>query len=331
MKHFPSRLAVALLAGFLALPAFAADSIAQVNGVAIPSSRAEAMLAEQRAQGAPENDQLKNAVREELIRREVLSQEAGKKGLDKKADVQAQMDMARQAILIRAYLQDYVRANPISDADLMKEYDAIKGRMGDKEYKPRHVLVETEDQAKAKGFDKKADVQAQMEMAKQAILIRAYLQDFVKNNPVTDAEVLQEYETIKGRMGEKEYKPRHVLVETENEAKAIIAKLQSGVAFEEVAKESRDPGSKDRGGELGWSNPAMFVKPFSDAMVALEKGKYTPTPVKSDFGYHVIQLDDVRATQTPPFEEVKPQLQQRLQQQKVEKQVLDLRAKAKVE
>ena len=122
-----------------------------------------------------------------------------------------------------------------------------------------------------------------------------------------------------------------VLVETENEAKAVIAKLQSGAAFEEVAKESRDPGSKDRGGELGWSNPAMFVKPFSDAMVALEKGKYTPTPVKSDFGYHVIQLDDVRTTQAPPFEEVKPQLQQRLQQQKVEKQVLDLRAKAKVD
>ena len=118
MKHFPSRLAVALLAGFLALPAVAAESIAQVNGVAIPSARAEAMLAEQRAQGAPENDQLKNAVREELIRREVLSQEAGKKGLDKKADVQAQMDMARQAILIRAYLQEYVRANPVSDADL---------------------------------------------------------------------------------------------------------------------------------------------------------------------------------------------------------------------
>ena len=260
MKRFPSRLAIAMLAGFLALPAAAADSIAKVNGVAIPAERAEAMLAEQRAQGAPDNEQLKGAVREELIRREVLSQ-----------------------------------------------------------------------QAKAKGFDKKADVQAQMDMAKQAILIRAYLQDFVKNNPVTDAEVLQEYETIKSRMGEKEYKPRHVLVETENEAKAIIAKLQSGVAFEEVAKESRDPGSKDRGGELGWSNPAMFVKPFSDAMVALEKGKYTPTPVKSDFGYHVIQLDDVRATQTPPFEEVKPQLQQRLQQQKVEQQVLDLRAKAKVE
>src|SRR5690606_9335174 len=260
MKHFPSRLAVALLAGFLALPALAAESIAQVNGVAIPSAMAEAMLAEQRAQGAPENDQLKNAVREELIRREVLSQEAGKKGLDKKPEVQAQMDMARQAILIRAYLQEYVRANPVSDADLKKEYEAIKGRMGDKEYKPRHVLVETE-----------------------------------------------------------------------TEAKAIIARLQNGAAFEEVAKESRDPGSKERGGELGWSNPGMYVKPFSDAMVKLQKGKYTATPVKSDFGYHVIQLDDIRDVKAPPFDEVKPQLQQRLQQQKVERHVLELREKAKVE
>ncbi|WP_341647353.1 hypothetical protein [Thauera humireducens] len=94
------------------------------------------MLAEQRAQGAPESQQLKDAVREELIRREVLSQEAANKGLAKKADVQAQMEMAKQAILIRAYLQDFVKNNPVSDADLKKEYDAIKSRMGDKEYKP---------------------------------------------------------------------------------------------------------------------------------------------------------------------------------------------------
>lgn len=260
MKRFPSRLAIALMAGFIALPAAAAESLAKVNGIAIPAERAEAMLAEQRAQGAPESQQLKDAVREELIRREVLSQEAANKGLAKKADVQAQMEMAKQAILIRAYLQDFVKNNPVSDADLKKEYDAIKSRMGDKEYKPRHVLVETED-----------------------------------------------------------------------EAKAIIAKLQSGTAFEEVAKDSRDPGSKDRGGDLGWSNPGMFVKPFSDAMVGLEKGKFTTTPVKSDFGYHVIQLDDVRAVQAPPFEEVKPQLQQRLQQQMVERHVLELREKAKVE
>ena len=260
MKHFPSRLAITLLAGFLALPALAASPVAKVNGVAIPGERSDAMLAEQRAQGAPDGEQLRNAVREELIRREVLSQEAGKRGLDKKADVKAQMEMARQAILIRAYLQDYVRTNPVDDAELKKEYEAIKGRMGDKEYKPRHVLVETEDQAKA-----------------------------------------------------------------------ILGRLQGGTAFEEVAKESRDPGSKERGGELGWSNPAMYVKPFSDAMVQLQKGKYTTTPVKSDFGYHVIQLDDVRDVQPPPFEEVKPQLQQRLQQQKIERHVLDLREKAKVE
>ena len=260
MKHLPSRLAVALMAGFLALPTFAADPVARVNGVTIPSTMAETMLAEQRAQGALDNEQMKNAVREELIRREVLVQEAAKKGIDKKVEVQAQMEMARQAILIRAYLQEFVRNNPVSDADLQKEYEAIKGRMG-----------------------------------------------------------------------EKEYKPRHVLVETATEAKAIIARLQNGTPFEEVAKESRDPGSKDRGGELGWSNPGMYVKPFSDAMVKLQKGKYTPAPVKSDFGYHVIQLDDIRDVQAPPFDEVKPQLQQRLQQQKVERHVLELREKAKVE
>ncbi|WP_068637860.1 peptidylprolyl isomerase [Thauera butanivorans] len=260
MKRFPSRLAIAMLAGFLAFPAAAATPVAKVNGVAIPAERAEAMLAEQRAQGAQDSSQLQDAVREELVRREILSQEATSKGLAKKSEVQTQM-----------------------------------------------------------------------ELAKQAILIRAYLQDFVQKNPVTDAEVQQEYDAIKGRMGDKEYKPRHVLVETENEAKAIIAKLQSGTPFEEVAKESRDPGSRDRGGDLGWSNPAMFVQPFSEAMVKLEKGKFTPTPVKSDFGYHVIQLDDVRTTQAPPLDEVKPQLQQRLQQQKIEKHVLDLRAKAKVE
>ena len=137
MNRFPSRLAIAMLAGFLALPAAAADSIAKVNGVSIPAERAEAMLAEQRAQGAPDGEQLKNAVREELVRREVLSQQASSKGLAKKADVQAQMEMAKQAILIRAYLQEFVKNNPVTDAEVQTEYDAIKSRMGDKEYKPR--------------------------------------------------------------------------------------------------------------------------------------------------------------------------------------------------
>ncbi|MBR0565285.1 peptidylprolyl isomerase [Azoarcus sp. L1K30] len=260
MKLFPSRLAIALLAGFVTHASFAADAVATVNGTAIPAARAEAMMSEQRAQGAPDSPQLRDAVREELVRREILGQAAVKKGLDKKADVLAQMDIARQAILIRAYLQDYVKSNPVTEADLKKEYDNIKSHMGDKEYKPRHVLLETEDQAKE-----------------------------------------------------------------------VIAKLQSGAKIEDLAKDSRDPGSKDRGGDLGWSNPGMFVAPFSEAMVKLAKGKFTTTPVKSDFGYHVIYLEDVRDLKAPPYEEVKPQIQQRLQQQIVEKHILDLRAKAKVQ
>nr|WP_235027001.1 peptidylprolyl isomerase [Cognatazoarcus halotolerans] len=237
-----------------------AATIATVNGVAISSNRADALIAEQKAQGAPDSEQLRNAVKEELVRREILQQAAQKKGLDKSAEVQAQMDMARQAVLIRAYLQSFVQANPVSDADIRKEYDSIKARLGEKEYKARHILVDTEDQAKA-----------------------------------------------------------------------IIAKLQAGEKFEDLAKESKDPGSKERGGDLGWANPGMFVKPFSDAMISLEKGKFTPQPVKSDFGYHIIKLDDVRALKTPSFEEVKPQIQQRLQQQKVEKHLLDLRSQAKVQ
>lgn len=259
MKLFPSRLTLALIAGLFACTASAADPVATVNGVAIPGEHADVMISEQRGQGAEDGPQLRDTVREELIRREVLSQEAAKSGLDQRPEVQAQMHLARQAILIRAYLQDYVRNNPVSDEELQKEYEQIKSRMSGKEYLPRHVLVETED-----------------------------------------------------------------------EAKAIIERLRAGEAFEEVAKESKDPGSRERGGELGWSNPGMFVKPFSDAMVALDKGEYSATPVKSDFGYHVIQLDDIRDMQPPAFEEVKPQLHQRMQQQKVERHLLELRGKADV-
>lgn len=260
MKFLQSRLAFALAAAFITQASFAADPVATVNGTAIPAARAEAMINEQRAQGAPDGQQLQDAVREELVRREILGQEAGRKGLDKRADVIAQMELARQAILIRAYLQDYMKANPITDGDLKKEYDTIKGKMGDKEYKPRHVLVETEEQANA-----------------------------------------------------------------------VIAKLKAGSKIEDLAKDSLDPGSKDRGGDLGWSNPGMFVAPFSEAMVKLAKGKYTTTPVKSDFGYHVIYLEDSRDMKAPAFDEVKPQIQQRLQQQKVESHIIELRTKAKVQ
>lgn len=258
MKIVPTRLAVSLIAAAIALPAFA-QNVATVNGTAIPQSRADLLVTEQKSQGAPDSEQLRAAVKEELIRREVLSQEARKKSLDKSAAVQAQMDMARQAVLIRAYLQDFVKAHPVSDADVKAEYDKIKSQLGDKEYKARHILVDKEE-----------------------------------------------------------------------DAKAIIAKLDKGEKIDDLAKQSKDPGSKDKGGDLGWANPASFVKPFADALSKLEKGKYTTTPVKTDFGYHVIKLEDTRPLKAPAFDEVKGQLKQRLEQQRVEKHIAELRSKAAV-
>lgn len=254
---------LALTSAFVAAPALAqekAKPVATVNGKAIPAIRAEILIAGQQAQGQAKTPELEAAVREELIRREALTQEAIKKGIDKKPDVQGQLELARQGVLIGAYLNDYARNVKIADADVSKEY-----------------------------------------------------------------------ETIKAALGEKEYKARHILVETEGEAKDIIAKLKQGGKFEELAKASKDPGSKERGGELGWANKASYVPPFSEAMVKLEKGKYTEAPVKSDFGWHVIQLDDVRELKAPPFDEVKPQIVQRMRQQAVEKHVMELRSKAKVE
>ncbi len=236
------------------------DAIAVVNGKPVPAMRANAILAAQVAQGQPDSPQLRNAVREELVRREVLAQEAQKKGFDKKADVQAQIDLARQGVLIGAYLNDYVRSHPVGD-------EAIK----------------------------------------------------------------KEYETIRATMGDKEYKARHILVDNEADAQSIIDKLKKGEKFEDLAKQSKDPGSKDRGGDLGWATPNSYVKPFSNALVKLEKGKFTETPVKSDFGYHVIMFDDTRELKAPAFEEVKGQIAQRLQQKLVEQHIAELRSKAKVD
>jgi peptidyl-prolyl cis-trans isomerase C len=258
-----SRLAALLVAGaIIAAPALAADkpkAAVTVNGQAISQNVVDAFIAEQRAQGAPDSADLQNAVKEELIRREILAQEAKKKGLDKKADVQGQMELAKQAVLIRAFLSDYVRAHAPSDAQLRAEYDGIKATMGNTEYKSRHILVDKEE-----------------------------------------------------------------------DAKAIIAKLDKGEKLADLATQSKDPGSKDKGGDLGWSAPGAYVKPFAEALGKLKKGEYTKTPIKSDFGYHVIQLDDSRAMTPPPFEQVKPQLQQRAGQQIVEQLVKELRAKAKV-
>lgn len=263
--HKLSRLAALLVAGtLLSAPVFAAGKgegkpVVTVNGQAVPQYLYDAFAAEQKAQGAPDTPELHKAIKEELVRREILTQEAKKKGLDKKPEIAGQMDLARQAVLIRAYLADYMHSHPITDDKLKQDYEAIKTHLGTTEYKTRHILVDNED-----------------------------------------------------------------------EAKAIIAKLDKGEKMSDLAKQSKDPGSKDNGGELGWSSPSSYVKPFADALEKLKKGEYTKQPVKTEFGYHVIQLEDTRPLTPPPFEQVKPQLQQRASQQMVEQLVKDLRAKAKV-
>jgi peptidyl-prolyl cis-trans isomerase C len=253
-------LATALFA--LAGIAQAADGAktASVNGKQIPATRVDALVAAQVAQGQPDSPNLRTAVLEELVRREVIAQEAAKKGFDKKPEVVQQLALTQQGVLIGAYLQDFVKTHPVTDDMLKTEYDKLKKTLGDKEYKARHILLDNEEAAKA-----------------------------------------------------------------------VVAKLKGGAKFEDLAKESKDPGSAERGGDLGWSNKASYVKPFADAMMALEKGKFTETPVKSDFGYHVIQLEDVRDMKVPTLDEIKPQLTQRMQQAIVEKHVADLRAKAKVQ
>jgi len=217
----------------------------------------DVLLKERLAQGGQDTPEVRNAVKEELNTRELLAREAKKQGLQNTPDVKTQMDLASQTVLVRAFVTDWVKKNPVPEADLKKEYDTIKGQIGDKEYKVRHILVEKED-----------------------------------------------------------------------DAKAIITELQKGAKFDELAKSrSKDPGSKDKGGDLDWNAPANFVKPFGDAMKATPKGKFTPQPVQTQFGWHVIEVEDVRDAKVPGYDEVKPQLQQRLQAQWLDKYFKDLRAK----
>jgi peptidyl-prolyl cis-trans isomerase C len=259
-----------LLATFLglAVPGVSVVALAQtgsgpaakVNGVVIPKSRVDMLVKLQTSQGAPDSPELRKMVTQELVVRELLAQEATKKGLSKNPEVQAQIDITRQTVLATAYRQD-----------------------------------------------------------------------FIKRNKPTEAAIKAEYEKAKVEAGDKEYKARHILVENEVQAQEIIAKLKAGEKFENLASVSKDEGSAKRGGELDWGPPVQYVKPFADAMTALEKGKYTETPVKTRFGYHVIQLDDVRPTQLPPYDEVKNRIAQAMVVQAFEKNVAELRKKAKVE
>jgi peptidyl-prolyl cis-trans isomerase C len=181
------------------------------------------------------------------------------------------------------------------------------------------------------GLDKQPDYLAKEELGRRELLVNTFLQDYLKKNPISDADTKAAYEKFKAEVGDKEYSARHILVATEAEAKDIIAQLNKGGDFAKIAKDkSKDPGSKDKGGDLGWFAPGGMVKPFSDAVIGLKKGAITATPVQTQYGWHVIKLDDIRASQPPAYDKVKPDLQKALQQRQLEKLLTDLRSKAKI-
>lgn len=235
--------------------------VATVNGVAIPQARLDMVLKMLAANKQPDTPENRSRVRDQLINNEVFTQEAVKKGLHKNPEIAAQIELQRQEALVNAFVQEYIKTNPVTDDAMRKEYERVKPTIPAKEFKARHILVEKED-----------------------------------------------------------------------EAKEIIAQIKMGGNFEKIAADkSKDTGSKTRGGDLDWGPANRYVKPFGDALGKLKKGQMTEAPVQTDYGWHIIRLEDERATKVPSFEEAKPQLQQMLQSQSVQKMLADLRAKAKVE
>ncbi|WGS48185.1 peptidylprolyl isomerase [Paraburkholderia sp. D15] len=249
-----------LLAAFAAAPAFA-QNIAVVNGTPIPKARADALIDQLVHQGQQNTPQLQTAVREELVNREILMQEALRRGLPNRPDVKAQIAVAQQTVVLRALIED-----------------------------------------------------------------------FVKNNQPSDAEVTARYNALIKDAGGKEYHLHHILVDNEQQAKDLIAKIKAGASFEDLAKQySKDPGSGKNGGDLDWSDPKAYVPEFADAATHLQKGQMTDTPVHTQFGWHIIRLDDTRAITPPPLEQVRPQIVQQIQQEKLQAFEENLRKNAKIQ
>ncbi|MGF6920887.1 peptidylprolyl isomerase [Paraburkholderia sp. 40] len=249
-----------LLAAFAAAPAFA-QNIAVVNGTPIPKSRADALIQQLVHQGQQNTPQLQQAVREELVNREILMQEALRRGLPNRPDVKAQIAVAQQTVVLRALIED-----------------------------------------------------------------------FVKNNQPTDAEVTARYNVLVKDAGGKEYHLHHILVDNEQQAKDLIAKIKAGASFENLAKQySKDPGSGKNGGDLDWSDPKAYVPEFADAATHLQKGQITDTPVHTQFGWHIIRVDDIRAVTPPPLEQVRAQIVQQIQQEKLQAFEENLRKNAKIQ
>ena len=198
----------------------------------------------------------------------------------------------------------------------------------------KEQLIEREvfmQEAVKRGLPDRADVKFQLDFVRKTAIIQSLFRDEAKKHPVTDQQVQAEYDKQKSTQGDKEYHARHILVEKEDEAKEIIVELKKGAKFEDLAKKSKDPGSGGRGGDLGWAAPSAYVKPFSEAMIKLEKGKFTEVPVQSQFGYHVIMLEDVRDTQFPALDQVKTQITESIQNKQAQAFAEDLKKKAKIQ
>jgi peptidyl-prolyl cis-trans isomerase C len=252
----------AALAAALLLPlAVHAQNVAVVNGKAVPKARVDTLLKQATRGGQPVTPELQQRARDEVVMREIFVQEAEKRGIAASAAYKEQMDLLRQSVLIRELFEDYKKKNPATEAEAKAEYDQLKAAQSGTEYRARHILVESED-----------------------------------------------------------------------EAKKLIAEIKGGARFDDLAKKhSKDTGSAESGGDLDFAKPDNYVPEFSAAMTKLKKGEMTETPVKTQFGFHIIQLDDTREASFPAFEEVKPQLMARVEQMKVQKYQDGLKKAAKTD
>jgi peptidyl-prolyl cis-trans isomerase C len=256
----PLRAAVATAVLLLPFTVFA-QNVAIVNGKAVPKTRVDNLLQQAAKAGQKVGPEMEQQAKDQVVLREIYTQEAERKGMATSADYRAQMELARQSILIRELFEDYRKKHPVTDAEAKAEYDKFKAQAAGVEYRARHILVENED-----------------------------------------------------------------------EAKALLAKLKAGASFEELAKKnSKDPGSAENGGDLDFAKADAYVPEFGQALAKLMKGETTEAPVKTQFGWHIIRLDDTREAQFPAFEDVKPQLVQRMEQIKLQQYQEELRKAAKTD
>ena len=251
----------AALIGTLVLPlAVMAQNVATVNGKPVPQSRVDALI-KTATHGQEAPPELKAQAKDQVVMREIFAQEAEKQGIPNTPDYKAQLDLVRQTVLINTLFQNFVKSHPVSDADAKAEYDKIKAEQSGQEYHARHILVDSED-----------------------------------------------------------------------EAKKLIAQIKNGAKFEDLAKKSsKDTGSAENGGDLDWAKPSAYVPEFSTALQGLKKGQMTDAPVKTQFGYHIIRLEDTRAAQFPSYDEVKDKIKQQMEQVKLQEYQEKLRKAAKTD